>query len=235
MSFAAAPADAAGIPLLPISRDTLSSELFRKYYRPNGGRPNLERNHMNTETNIQDLLTRGGHARIDLLRFSVMTRTIEPIVVFLVGEFRLRPSAAGAVAIYDAFFAQHAPARMGLAEVVPVRDTRLDLYIESLRGQLAAFEIQIEAVHADPDDDSRPMPPTAERGVFDSIIAELWSDPNGSLARLSREYDPELSPDENVPGGEISAGQRSFTNDVWRPRVRPMLVNAGFWQLSSID
>jgi hypothetical protein len=39
---------------------------------------------------------------------------------------------------------------------------------------------------------------------------------------------------ENLPGGRLSAGQRAFVETVWRPRVRPQLVAAGFWRAANL-
>ena len=81
----------------------------------------------------------------------------------------------------------------------------------------------------------RPSPPAADRALFDGLMKSMWADPDGALRRAERDYDPSLTPEANLPGGRMTPAQRIFVNDVWRPRVRPLLVDAGFWQLSSID
>jgi hypothetical protein len=32
----------------------------------------------------------------------------------------------------------------------------------------------------------------------------------------------------------MTAGQKAFVENVWRPRVRPALVAAGFWRVATI-
>ena len=195
---------------------------------------------MSEERKIENLLKRGGTDRVDLLRYSVISVTLEPLVLFLVSEYRLRPGVVVALAIYDAFCAQTAPARIDAAELMPARDVRLASVVASLRAQAAAFARALDAVQsANADSDEAippaPVPPMADPYLFDPLVSTLWAEPEGALLRLEREYDAALTPEQNLPGERCSPSQLNFVSQVWRPRVRPLLVEAGFWQLSSID
>ncbi len=54
------------------------------------------------------------------------------------------------------------------------------------------------------------------------------------IRRIRETYDPALEPVENLPGGKMTAGQRMFVERVWRPKLRPHLVQAGFLRVASI-
>ena len=114
---------------------------------------------MSEERKIENLLKRGGTDRVDLLRYSVISVTLEPLVLFLVSEYRLRPGVVVALAIYDAFCAQTAPARIDAAELMPARDVRLASVVASLRAQAAAFARALDAVQSANADSDEAIPP----------------------------------------------------------------------------
>jgi hypothetical protein len=72
------------------------------------------------------------------------------------------------------------------------------------------------------------------RELFDVVVAFLRAEADGVLQRVARTFDPTLSPAENLPGGKMSQAQRTFVDNVWRPRVRPALVAAGFWRVGTV-
>ena len=69
---------------------------------------------------------------------------------------------------------------------------------------------------------------TPSRNLFDAIVRGVLQDAQGRLARMSSTYDPALTPEENLPGGKMSEGQRQFVENVWHPILKPQLVARGF-------
>jgi hypothetical protein len=185
---------------------------------------------MTEPTYIDEALAAGGERRIALLRFCVMSVTMEPVFVMLAQEYRLRPTHAAAVALYDIFCAPDAPARMRARDLLPPRDLRLMSATHWIRRQLAQMQSPV------PPDEGWTVPITVpHRDLFDFIVDRLRNDPEGHIARLARSYDPRRSPEENLPGGNMSESQRRFREKIWLPLARPRLVAAGFWQVGTIE
>jgi hypothetical protein len=176
---------------------------------------------------VEDVLVRGGEGRIALLQHCVMAVRMEPVFIFLAREYRLRPGQAGALALYDLFCAQQAPARLAAYELLPPRQQTLSAAIERIRGQWIP-----ERSDQPPDAEDLVAALTPARNLFDVIVSGLRNDPR--LAELAASYDPRLTPQENLPGRTMTAGQRQFVDGVWRPVVKPRLTAAGFWQMSTI-
>jgi hypothetical protein len=179
---------------------------------------------------IAEILSKGGEGRIALLRYCVMSITLEPVFLFLVQEYRLRPTHLSALALYDVFCAPQAPARIRSPEALPPRDLHLSSAAGSIRRQSAALQ------SPDLGDESVQISITLpHRNLFDRIGDALQRDPQGHVARVARQYDPARTPHQNLPGGRMTAVQKHFVEEVWRPVVRPRLVVAGFWQIANIE
>ena len=73
------------------------------------------------------------------------------------------------------------------------------------------------------------------RGLFDRVVDAVTHDGAGPWARLALYYNPALEPSENLPGKAMTHSQRHFVENVWKPRIRPCLVAAGFWQMQTIE
>ena len=179
---------------------------------------------------IEEILRRGGGARVALLRHCVLSVTMEPLFVFSVREYRLRPTHLAALALYDVFCAAEAPARIRAPRVLPPRDLRIHAAIQVIRMQRAQMQSP-----APPDVTSAVPVTTPHRELFDPVAEALRSDPQGGYQALACRYDPARSPHENLPGGRMSAFQRYFVENIWQPVARPQLVAAGFWQMASIE
>src|SRR5262245_7443820 len=129
---------------------------------------------------IDDVLKRGGAELIGLFQFCVYSVQIEPVFVHLAGSYANAPTAAGALALYDAFLAPAALARIRTLEVLEPRDLRLARPLQALR-----------ALHNAPP----PPPPTSEeekapprsspggppRHLFEFIIEHLRAIDDGPL------------------------------------------------------
>ena len=179
---------------------------------------------------IAEILTRGGAPRITLLRYCVMSVTMEPVFVFLTQEYRLRPTHAAALALYDVFCATHAPARIKAGDALPPRNLALVAAIRAIRQQWDYLQGAVE-----PREEAAVSITTPYRNLFDSIGRSVQRDPEGPFARVELRFDPQLSPQENLPGGKMNAGQRHFVEKIWQPVVRPRLVAAGFWHIANIE
>ena len=178
---------------------------------------------------IPEILTRGGAQRIAFLRYCVLSVSMEPVFVFLVQEYRLRPGHAAALALFDVFCARQAPARLPAHELLPPRELLVEAAIARIREQWT----QMRAPEP-PDEDSAISITTPLRNLFDAIVRGVQQDASGRLARLSSTYDPRLTPEENLPGGKLTAGQRYFVEKVWQPVVKPRLAGGGFWPIANI-
>jgi hypothetical protein len=180
---------------------------------------------------------RGGKTMLDFLSYCVIAYHMEPVFAFLVGEYRMRPTPERALALFDTFCATMAPARMRLiTEVLPPRNVRFDREMENRRQQLrAALDVDatLSTGKADvaPICRQAPIPPTY---LFDFIVAHMASSSNDPISAPGRHFDPALTPAQNLPGGLMTRGQRAFVENVWRPRVNPMLVATGFWRIADI-
>lgn len=179
---------------------------------------------------IDEILAAGGERRIALLQFCVMSVTMEPLFVFLARAYCLRPTHIGALALYDVFCAADAPARIRALHVLPPRHLRLLSDIQIIRSQWA--QMRSDEV---PDEGSSVPITVPHRHLFDFVTEALRNDPDGHYARLSRAFDPERTPQQNLSGGRINDGQRRFREKIWVPVARPRLVAAGFWQIGAIE
>ncbi|QDV83849.1 hypothetical protein [Planctomycetes bacterium TBK1r] len=204
------------------------------------------------------ILQRGGRELIELLTHCVFSFNTDVLFLYCVGEYQLRPQAVSAIAIYDVFCAPTAPARISDLSLIPPKDVRIDQSIAPLRQALQAATcdpppsegvaddesggagqdqrqdagqdaVQDESTH--PDGPAIPLPP---RYLFDSIAASLSVSEQAKIATLEDYYDPKRTPQENLPGGELTAAQRAFVDHVWMPRIRPYLVSSGFWRVSTV-
>ena len=180
---------------------------------------------------VAEVLSRGGEGRIALLRYCVMSIMPEPVFLFLVGEYRLRPTHRSVLALYDVFCAPGAQARVHSPAALPPRDLHLLATINSIRKQWAALQSPEQR-----EDEIRVAITVPHRNLFDRVAAALQQDdPDGALARVARQYHPDRAPHQNLPGGKMNAAQKHFVEKVWRPVARPTLVAAGFWQIADIE
>lgn len=182
-----------------------------------------------TSADLDAILTGGGAPRTALLRYCVMSVTMEPVFVFLAREYRLRPTHGAALALYDVFCARDAVARVSAPGLLPPRDLRLSAAIRPIRQQWEAMQ------SPRPDTDPAAATTAPYKNLFDFILSALCDDPEGPLAALARRYDPGLEPEMNLPGGKLNVGQRHFVDKVWRALARPRLLRAGFWQVETIE
>jgi hypothetical protein len=179
---------------------------------------------------LAEILVKGGERRIALLRYCVMSATMEPLFVFLTQEYRLRPTHIAALALYDVFCAPGAPARIRALNLLPPTNLSLVMATEVIRKQWAYLQRPEQ-------EEEGPMASmtTPHRNLFDFVADSLQKDPDGHFVQLGSRFDPRLSPQQNLPGGKLSAAQRHFVENVWRPIARPRLVAAGFWRVADIE
>jgi hypothetical protein len=186
----------------------------------------------------EEHFTRGGKPLLDLLAFCVMSYRVEALFAFLVREYRLQPTPLRALALFDVFCAARAPARMRALEVLPPRNVAFQSELERMRELWLASQgtpVGDPAPEAEVEETiALPSPPVAPRYVFDFVITHLHQLPEDPVGAAGRQFDPERSPAENLPGGRMSEGQRAFVERVWQPRIRPTLVAAGFWRVATV-
>ncbi len=184
--------------------------------------------------NFAQILGRGGKSQLDLLSFAVFSVRPDGLFVYLVGEYRLRPTAVAAVALYDLFCAPNAPARLSAESWIPPKDPSLAAAIAPVRfGLELSLAPPPEPLPDDPpwEPPARPLPANY---LYGGLADRLMNDPDGQIAELAAEYDPDRGPIGSLPGGKLSGGQRAFADTVWKRQVRPTLVAAGFWRMSTV-
>jgi hypothetical protein len=179
--------------------------------------------------NLDEVLTRGGRTMLDLFEYCVISVQLDPLFVFLVGEYRLHATSEGAVALWDVFCAADAPGRPRTRSAIPPNDLRLKATIKPLYESLIAWE---EMRDIDPDNAVPPLLPS--KYLFDPLVEAVRASAKGTLAKVAGEFDPTLTPYENLPGGRMTPGHRAFVDGIWRPWIRPRLVGAGFWRVGTI-
>jgi len=171
---------------------------------------------------LEKVFTSGGKELIDVLNYCVRSVQMDPVFAFLVEEYRLAPTAARAVALYDMFVAVEAPARIGAGDLLPPRDLSLEPLMKKLRP-------------VSPPGGGPAMANVAPgKFIFDSLRKRIGTNRRGAMAKIRRRYNPRLGPNENLPGGKMTSGQKRFVEQVWQPRVRPVLVRAGFRRIANI-
>jgi hypothetical protein len=168
---------------------------------------------------VDQVLSASDELQLELLNHCVYARRLEPLFVFLVADYRNHPSLARAHVLHQLFCRTGAPVRLGESRVLPPDDLRIERSIGLLPPLPAAGQ--------------PPVPFAPDRAIFDFIAADLRRD-GGPLAALGAAFDPLLSAKENLPGGEMDAGQRAFVERVWRATVRPRLLGAGFWRVATL-
>lgn len=182
------------------------------------------------EVDLTEILAKGGEQRVALLRYCVMSVTMEPVFLFLTQEYRLCPTHAAALALYDVFCARGALARIGVMEALPPRNLQLQAAVESIREQWTQLQSPPQA-----DERSGVAITAPHRNLFDRVADAVRSDSAGRFAEVARQYDPSLAPQQNLPGGKMGVVQRHFVENIWRPVARPRLLAAGFWQIANIE
>ena len=176
---------------------------------------------------LDDLFRRGGQPLIDLMQYCVYAVRMEPLFAFLVHEYRRQPTPAAAVGLYEVFCMVGAPARIRAEAALPPRDLRLVRSIEPLRQATGTPSPEATEVE-------QPRLVNPSKTVFDYLLDHFAAAADSPLAAAAQEFDPSRTPLENLPGGKMTAGQRAFVDNVWRPVVRPRLVAAGFWRVGAI-
>lgn len=176
---------------------------------------------------VDEVFRQGGAVLVDFLQYCVLSVQPEPVFALLVREYRAAPTAARALALYDLFCAPGAPARIRAESALPPYDLRLPRGLDPLRQPPPPPAPEDEGAR-------RTVPPGPPAYLFDYVVALLRQAPDDRLGAAGRQFDPGRTPLENLPGGRLSAGQRAFVENVWRPRVRPALVAAGFWRVATI-
>jgi hypothetical protein len=171
---------------------------------------------------LEQVFAGGGKELIDVLNYCVRGVQIDPVFLFLVQEYRLAPTASRAIALYDMFIGLDAPARIAAGDLLPPRELGLQRLIEGWRPAK-------QAAIAPANSNSGPG-----KFIFDSLSAYVGTNPRGAVAKIRRRYNPKRGPNDNLPGGKMTPGQRRFVDQVWHPRVRPALVRAGFRRIANI-
>lgn len=175
---------------------------------------------------LRETFDRGGRELVDLLEFLVIAYRMDPLFLFLAGEYRMLPSAAGAVALFDVFCTPGSPAVISARTSIPPYDQRIRTAVERYR-------VPTGGAPAQGNQGLQPLllPP---KYLFDPVSETLEAEVGALLLQIEREYDAAKTPHENLPGGRMTAVQRAFVENHWQPRIRPYLVSSGFRRIANI-
>lgn len=178
---------------------------------------------------IADVFRIGGVGLIDFLHYCVFSRQLEPVFAFLVQEYRNHATSGRALALYDLFCAQGAPARIKAEPVLPPLDWRIHRSIQPIRPKLVGTGPEPGGANEIPQPLGLSTP-----YLFDFIVRYLEDTADRPLQTIARQFDPCREPLENLTDGKMTPSQRAFLENVWRPIVRQQLIKAGFWRIANI-
>jgi len=162
---------------------------------------------------LERTFQRGGKDLIQLLDYSVRSIRTDALFLFLAQEYRMLPTAAKALALYDGFCAQSAPARITVKTAVPPFAVQLERTIAGLRMNRPTF--------------------ISPKYLFDDVVSKVLAT-SIDVRRIRRTYRRTRTPIENLKDGKMNQAQRYFVERVWQPRLRPQLVAAGFWRVATV-
>ena len=166
-------------------------------------------------------IERGGKVLLDFLTYCVMAFRMEPIFACLARDYRLHPTPAGAVALYDVFLAPEAGARLNAVGAhLPPRDLLLEREVRRLRPPTPGAPAPLEV--------------STPRHLFDGLLDRMREGEPNPILLPGLDFDPAVAPEANLPGGRMTQGQRAFVERVWQPGLRPRLVAAGFWKVRNV-
>jgi hypothetical protein len=180
------------------------------------------------QTDVENILSQGGQDAVWLLEFCVRSMQMDGIFLYLLQEYRSRPTVPKAVALYDNFCVPDALARLSTAGVLPPLDLRIQMAMHPFRNDLT--RAQIKNFSAPGTAAPQLMPP---KYLFDFIASALRKN-SRPLKSIRRKYKPGRRAAENLPNGIMTPAQRHFVEKIWQPIIRPHLVAAGFWRIASI-
>ena len=175
---------------------------------------------------ISGLLTIGGMQTRKFLEYCIYAATLDPVFVCLTRNYQLLPSAPKAIALFDEFCAPASPVQVSSRQLLPPTDFRLFHAINNIRDP-----IRVPVERATGDNTEYPTeyvnyPHLPAKYLFDELVGKIVSD-SPSYHASERQYNPELSPVQNLPGGKMSSAQRLFVEQTWKP-IRARLIAAGF-------
>ncbi|MCO8121541.1 hypothetical protein NHH03_07325 [Stieleria sp. TO1_6] len=192
---------------------------------------------------IQQIFDRGGRELIDLLEHCVLAINTDALLLYLIREYRLQPRADAAIAMHDLFCVVGAPAQISMLGMISPKDMRLSRAVDPLRRPSpvapvqqtdAALEVDSDQFNPQERSASHPAAVLPAKYLFDSIAQQLNAGTDSKIALLQQSYCPDRTPLENLPGGQLTAAQRAFVDNRWKPLIRPHLVAVGFWRLSTV-
>jgi len=180
------------------------------------------------------VLGEGGKPLLDLLSFAVFSVRPDGLFVFLAREYRVRPTPTAAITIFDLFCAPGSPARLSAEAALSPTDWSLNSALAPVRAGIARAAAPPPAPLPDDPPWQPPAIPLPPIYLFDGLAERLLKDPDGQVAALAAEFDPEQGPFKSLPNGKLSGTQRAFVEQTWRRRIQPALLTAGFWRVATV-
>lgn len=179
-----------------------------------------------------DVFRRGGRNLIDFLEYCVISIQMEPIFAFLVHEYRSHPTIERALALYNVFCDPRGLARLKVYHALPPRNLRLVQAIEPLQRQWEQDHASVQEENEEDVSMSRILNPG--KHLFDFLVDQIETGSDNLVLTAASQFDPQLTPAQNLPGGKMTPSQIMFVEKVWQTRVRPQLVAAGFRRIGNV-
>jgi hypothetical protein len=179
---------------------------------------------------LDKALGAGGKLTIDFLQYCILTQRTDAIFVYLAREYRFRPTIDGAFALFEAFCAEKAIAKLPLPDMLPPKSPHLLWEVQKIRQSIEDYKkfVPTEKVPDPP----RVVHPTII--MFEPYVAALRALPDAGMHLAAQEFDPELAPIEHLANGEMNFDQILFIQNIWVDKLRPTLIAGGFWQIASL-
>ena len=185
-----------------------------------------------SQLSVDRIIAQGGEALVELLKYCVYCRELDPLFLMLVRNYQMLPSAAKAMAIYNTFQEHHS--LLKISGEIPAR--RGDaLLLQAIAAIVETDRRILQQQSNEPVDDEgagQIVPFLPARYLFDASVNALKAS-SRQFTRIEKEYDPELGAYGNLPERKIDTVQTAFIEHRWKP-ARAVLGSAGFYLVANI-
>ena len=179
---------------------------------------------------LEEVYQQESRLRLEFLQYCIFTKRLEGIFLHAAAQFRSHYTIDKALALYDCFCAEKAPARLGYPQFLPPMNQSISWTVQRIRQSM---KLASEFVPSEEEPDP-PVIVQPHRYLFEPLEKAMWLDPNSSARQAASEFNPELTALENLPDGRLTMDQRRFVSEVWFQLLRPALSSAGYRHLITL-
>lgn len=185
-----------------------------------------------SQLNIDKTIAQGGESLVELLKYCVFCRELDPLFLMLARNYQMLPDAAKALAIYSTFLKQQSP--LQISGEIPARrgDALLMQSISTIEDTNRRI-LEQQTIELDEEEEPDVITPfLPAKYLFDTSVAIVKVN-SRQIGRIEREYDPTLGAFGNLPDRKLSTVQLTFIEHRWKP-ARAALSGAGFFMVANI-